>query len=738
MTKVQVDSNGKVIILGGKALVASNGSGGSGEFLVQVIDYDGTVLKQEHLDTGATFTLPNSQTHEGLVFEGWSSPVTITNNTVTVTNSDITIGATYTTASGLSEFDITLTEVTGLSVTLNMNGTKDWGDGTLDTSMTHTYASVGDYTITCNGSTMTTSNSSGLFGQTGDSNNKNYYVRDIRLGSSVTSIGNNAFENCSSLTSITIPEVVTSISSSAFSNCHSLTSITIPEGVTSIGQSAFYNCYSLTSITIPEGVTSIGNKAFYACLSLTSITIPEVVTSIGSAAFSGCYSLTSITIPEGVTSIGSDTFGACYSLTNIAIPSSVTNMDYRAFSNCRSLTSITIPEGVTSISSYTFENCYSLTNIAIPSSVTNIDSQAFYNCDSIPEYDFSKHTTIPTLSDTDAFYGINKICKIYVPWDLYENWKSATNWSAYTDYLTNKNPATLNFTISPSGNSIVYVNSKQIQGTSTSWIGPSASYVVHDTINNVVLPGTQTGITEGSTVDITADLTISNKITLSTGVTGLTATATVYGVEFSMVEESSGNYVIKVAGSGTTIDYFINGDSNHMGKSGTITTTGSDITESITLTPAIDATWTRPNLTTDGTLGGSSFAVKDVEAGTSTSSYAWRAVDKSTATYWRGDYPSSGGKTYIFYNPDALRVTEIVYNYYSYTYSASAIVIQGSNDNSNWEDITSTYSGSDVTSTSTLTNDRYYKYYKLTFTSRSNKVRVSNMAITATYKVPAS
>ena len=183
MTKVQVDSNGKVILLGGKALVAlvaPAASEGSGEFLVQVIDYDGTVLKSEKLDTGATFTLPSQPSHTGLVFQSWSSPVTITNNTVTVTNSDITIGATYTTASGLSEFDITLTTGTGLSVTLNMDGTKDWGDGTSDTSTIHTYVSTGDYTITCDGSTMNTSKSSGLFGQSSDSNNKSYYVRDIR------------------------------------------------------------------------------------------------------------------------------------------------------------------------------------------------------------------------------------------------------------------------------------------------------------------------------------------------------------------------------------------------------------------------------------------------------------------------------------------------------------------------------------------------------------------------------
>ena len=390
--------------------IDSIGGGGSTTgFLVQVIDYDGTVLKSEKLDTGDTFTLPSQPSHTGLVFQSWSSPVTITNNTVTVTNSDITIGATYTTASGLSEFDITLTAVTGLSVTLNMGGTKDWGDGTSDTRITHTYASAGDYTITCNGSTMSTHPMDGLFGQTVDPNrDNNYYVRDIRLGSSVTSIGHCAFVNCFSLTSITIPEGVTSIYD-AFKNCYSLTSITIPEGVTSIG-GAFMNCSSLISIAIPEGVTII-DDAFMDCSSLTSITIPEGVTSIDDA-FKNCYSLTSITIPEGVTSIGNN-----------------------AFQNCRSLTSITIPEGVTSIGNNAFQNCYSLTSITIPEGVTSIGGSAFFNCDFILEYDFSKHITIPTLSNTYAFYGINKICKIKVPAALESQWKAATNWSTYADYI---------------------------------------------------------------------------------------------------------------------------------------------------------------------------------------------------------------------------------------------------------------------------------------------------------------
>ena len=132
-----------------------------------------------------------------------------------------------------------------------------------------------------------------------------------------TSIGEDAFESCTSLTSITIQEGVTSIGEDAFFNCTSLTSITIPESVTSIGYSAFNNCTSLTSITIPESVTSIGSNAFYNCTSLTSITIPESVTSIGSFAFYYCTSLTSITIPESVTSIGDFAFKGCENLKTV-------------------------------------------------------------------------------------------------------------------------------------------------------------------------------------------------------------------------------------------------------------------------------------------------------------------------------------------------------------------------------------------------------------------------------------
>jgi hypothetical protein len=108
----------------------------------------------------------------------------------------------------------------------------------------------------------------------------------------VTSIGNSAFSNCSSLTSVTIPDSVTSIGNYAFYHCSSLTSVVIPEGVTSIGDNAFAYCDSITEIVIPNGVTSIGSQAFRNCSSLESVTIPDSVTSIGSSAFYDCDSLT--------------------------------------------------------------------------------------------------------------------------------------------------------------------------------------------------------------------------------------------------------------------------------------------------------------------------------------------------------------------------------------------------------------------------------------------------------------
>ena len=103
----------------------------------------------------------------------------------------------------------------------------------------------------------------------------------------------------------------TSIGDDAFQGCTNLTSVDIPSGVTTIGGSAFKSCTSLTSVTIPNSVTSIGNNAFRYCSGLTSVTIGSGVTSIGDYTFSSCSGLTSVTIPSGVTSIGISAFYYC-------------------------------------------------------------------------------------------------------------------------------------------------------------------------------------------------------------------------------------------------------------------------------------------------------------------------------------------------------------------------------------------------------------------------------------------
>ena len=244
-------------------------------------------------------------------------------------------------------------------------------------------------------------------------------MTSVRIPDSVTSIGGHAFYECTGLTSINIPDSVKSIGYGAFSGCTGLTGINIPDGVTSIESYTFHECKRLTNISIPDSVTSIGAEAFAECKSLMNISIPDSVTSIDDAAFSGCSSLTSIRIPKGITEISGGgafcipgTFRDCSSLMSIIIPDGVTRIGDGAFSGCSILTSISIPDSVTSIGDSAFSGCSALTGIVIPEGVVEINNEAFKDCSSMESIELPE--SLDGINDA-AFAGCSSLKVIKLP-----------------------------------------------------------------------------------------------------------------------------------------------------------------------------------------------------------------------------------------------------------------------------------------------------------------------------------
>ena len=199
-------------------------------------------------------------------------------------------------------------------------------------------------------------------------------------GDLVTAIGMYAFDGCTSLTSVYIPEGVTCIGEAAFVDCSGLTSIVIPNSVTVIENHAFEGCTGLMDTELPSSLVYIGTQAFANCQSISHITIPASVTSLGSGIFLYCINLRSVTFEKGISisDIPSNSFYSCESLTSVYIPDGVKNIGNNAFGQCQSLTDVRIPLGVESIGKNAFGKCTALTQIHIPNSIRTIGQQAFY------------------------------------------------------------------------------------------------------------------------------------------------------------------------------------------------------------------------------------------------------------------------------------------------------------------------------------------------------------------------
>ena len=244
---------------------------------------------------------------------------------------------------------------------------------------------------------------------------------DIELPSSLTSIDDYAFKGCTSLPGINLPATLTSIGCNVFQNCINLQGpVVIPEGVTGISSYTFDGCASLNDVFIPDSVTFIGSYAFQNCTSLTGITLSGATTQIRDYAFAGCSELVtvgasdaapgtssnpnlaawvfkdcvklkSVTVPGGVRSVSHSSFYSCPALETVILREGITEItspsDYYywgAFQNCASLTKVELPSTLGKIGNSAFRNCISLHDIEIPASVTTIGTYAFEKCESLP------------------------------------------------------------------------------------------------------------------------------------------------------------------------------------------------------------------------------------------------------------------------------------------------------------------------------------------------------------------
>lgn len=351
-------------------------------------DYDGTIVTSWTLEELATKTaLPDYPSHEGLTCQGWNWSLA----DLKTTNRKMNVGATYITDDGKTRIYIRLEEGRTspmLGVCPNGTVTVDWGDGTTPDTLTgtstttvkwtpnHAYAAPGEYVIK-----LTVDGAIGLYGNS--ANNENSGL--LRYSSNADR-RNHVYQN-------------------------TIKKVELGAGVIQFNQAAFADCHALTSITVPNSITGLPLVLFY-----------------------NCYSLTSFTIPLSVKNTGTNVFGFCHSLVSVAIPNSVTAIGTSMFSNCQSLQFVTIPNSATAIYSSSFDKCYSITSLRIPSTVNRIGNMVFYNCWGIAFYDFTSHTSVPTLG-TNTFYYISSDCQIRVPLSLVDDWKAATNWSNYADQI---------------------------------------------------------------------------------------------------------------------------------------------------------------------------------------------------------------------------------------------------------------------------------------------------------------
>ena len=253
----------------------------------------------------------------------------------------------------------------------------------------------------------------------------------VEIPDTVTSIGDEAFKNNTSMVSVSIPDSVKSIGDSAFYGCTSLLGVVIPDSVENTGRCAFQKCSKLASAYLPvnEKLTVINTGTFYECMSLKEIIVPDNIVKIEFDAFYNCRNLKNIDLSKNLITVGYNVFGNCKSISKIEIPKSLKNFDstwgsgtntkYGVFGGCSNLKTVKFEEGSTIVCPALFMGCDGIEEIELPDTITKIGNSAFKSCknlnkviisESVTEIDNQAFAECSGLTDVEMQEGLNKIC----------------------------------------------------------------------------------------------------------------------------------------------------------------------------------------------------------------------------------------------------------------------------------------------------------------------------------------
>ena len=471
----------------------------------------------------------------------------------------------------------------------------------------------------------------------------------------------------------------------------------------------FYQDNNVQNISFPK-LEKIGNCGLQNCFNnsnITNVQFPELV-EVYSGGLSGCFSssnVSSLSIPKLKKAYGNALSHLVYYCKTI---------ESMSFDNLEDI-------AYQYVFQYTFGYCTKLKNIYFPA---------------LKPESFGKYTNQFSYMLT----GVSG-CTVHFPYcvkDTIQNWSDVTNGFSGTNttVLFDLKIVYINFETT-SENAQFYINGKAIDGVNGYSSPGDSTYIGHETNTNTVIIDNLYDLQDNSTTNVSINFNSqSQKITLSTGVSGLDIIFNVNGVEIPALEESTGNYIIKIIGNIDEISYFINGAENYLDVENVITLTGSNIIQQITMTPATVATFIRPNLTSNGTLGGDSFAVSGTGTVGSNQPYTAMDADTSTNKYWWVSLGSGNFAEFIFYNPKPLKVQSLVISYQSNstTWQASTIIVQGSNNNEKWIDLSTSAYVSGISRTVTVNSEKFYKYHRLLLKQYSVYLGITDIKVNAKYK----